>query len=369
MLKILHTGDLHIGKNYAKHEPQIAEAYRNARISALENAVKIANVKKCDYMIISGDLYDKKSISAALHKEVCKALSQSACPVIIIPGNHDYCEGKDDELWNDFEKYSSDNTVVLRENKAYETENAVFFSCVCNDRYSEKNALGWLENAPKSAEKFNIGIAHGALEGLSYDKEGKYYGMKTRELEQTQMDLWLLGHTHVPFPLITSNEKITNKRIFNAGTPQQTDISDNSEGTVFYIEIDEKRNIAAECLKTGVIRFAKHNVELRHGENLKKRLEEILGETPEKTSYRVEISGTVCEEDYNSRGEIYRKIAAKTLCFDVRDSKLCREITEQRIDEETPEGSLENQLLKQYINSPEMLNLTFELLKKCKEEK
>ena len=80
MIKILHTGDLHIGREYKKQEQEnreIAKKYRRARVQALENIVRIANEESCDYLIIAGDLYDKKEISLSLQKEVCSILNGS----------------------------------------------------------------------------------------------------------------------------------------------------------------------------------------------------------------------------------------------------------------------------------------------------
>lgn len=77
MIKILHTADLHIGREYKRQEQEnieIAKRYRRARVEALENIVRIANQENCDYLVIAGDLYDKKDISLTLQKEVCSIL-------------------------------------------------------------------------------------------------------------------------------------------------------------------------------------------------------------------------------------------------------------------------------------------------------
>lgn len=388
MIKILHTGDLHIGREYKKQEQEnaeIAKRYRRARVQALENIVEIANEENCDYLVIAGDLYDKKEISLALQKEVCSILGGYSGTILVLPGNHDYYEGEEDKLWGRFLELSGENIILARENKEIEMDKVCFYPCICHDRYSQENALGWLkkeenygkdmkENIDSSKkEKIRIGIAHGALEGLSYDKERKYYYMTRTELENCKMDLWLLGHTHIPYP---NQDEIVEGRILNAGTHQPTDIADNADGSVFLIELLEDsskesvrriQKIHVRKIPTAAIHFEKIEINLAHGESLRDKIEKaVLGMDRENTTLRLFISGTALEEEYEKRQSIYRDYEEEFLKFEVQDMELHPEITREKIKRETLEGSIENQLLMKYLDNPELLNLAFELVKSCK---
>ncbi len=373
MLKILHTGDLHIGREYRKQEqenPEIAKRYRQARLDALAHAVRLANENICDYFVVAGDLYDKKSVSVKQQEMVCGILGECACPVLVIPGNHDYYEGDGDGLWNVFQSHARENTVLLTEEQPYEPESgkAVFYPCICKDRYSQVNALTWLKKCQKrDSVKWNVGIAHGALEGLSYDQEKKYYYMTKEELELCRMDLWLLGHTHVPDP---KEQQIRNVRIFNAGTHQQTDFADNAPGSVFLIKAIDKSQVIAEKIFTSVIHFAKEDIILVHGDSLEDKLADaIAGYEKERTSLRVTISGIALAEEYQKRYEIYEKAKQAFLKLDIEDGKLRQEITMDAINAETVEGSIENRLLRQYLDNPELLHLAFALIQDCREDR
>lgn len=417
MIKILHTADLHIGREYKRQEQEnveIAKRYQRARTEALENIVKLANEKNCDYLVIAGDLYDKKEIGLALQKEVCAILGQYEGTILVLPGNHDYYEGEGDKLWGRFLELSGENVILARENKKIEMGEICFYPCICNDRYSQENALGWLLEKAKVMEKtksdfdnlsltrnledvdsrktkdkslekreqvdpIKIGIAHGAVEGLSYDKERKYYYMTKAELEQCQMDLWLIGHTHMPSP---DKEEMSGEKILNAGTHQQTDIADNAKGSVFLIEIPVKeekdlrekkerekffQKIHVRKIPTGVIYFEKREINLVHGESLRERIKEAVKDMkPENTTLRLILSGTAMEEEYDRKEDILREYEEKFLKLEVQDSKLQAEITRDKISKETLEGAIENQLLMKYLDEPEILNLAFELVKECK---
>lgn len=448
MIKILHTGDLHIGREYKKQQQEdetIARRYQMARLEALERVISLANEEQCDYLVIAGDLYDKKDISLSLQKDVCRILDGFWGTIFVLPGNHDYYEGEGDKLWSRFEANAGERVVLAKENKAIQFDDVCFYPCICHDRYSQDNALCWLmkgetcsfeaekkseieeqslekeenawakkqaskekekEKATKGNEReekerkrcVKIGVAHGALEGLSYDKERKYYYMTTKQLEQCDMDLWLLGHTHVPYPNEKAEEKIDGHTIFNAGTHQQTDLSDGSQGSVFLIEIEteenhlpedekveadekerrteqekdqqEKKNIQiyAKKILTGVIHFEKREIVLHHGEHLQEQIEQCIKEMDwEQTTLRLSISGTALQEDYEQRFAIYDIYEKKFLKLEIQDASLKPEITKEQIKRETIEHSTEYELLMKYLDEPELLNLAFDLVKSCKE--
>lgn len=371
MLKLLHTGDLHLGRGYQKQEqtdPALAKRYREARMEALENVVRLAEGERCDALVVAGDIFDAHTLQPALVTAVADILGRCPCPVVVLPGNHDYCEGEEDPLWNRFRACAGDNTLLLTTPEPVAVgEQMIFYPCPCTDRYSQGNALDWVKtNDRRDETKVNIGLAHGAIEGLSFDREKRYYFMTRQELESTGMDLWLVGHTHMPYP---DQENITGERIFNAGTHQQTDVADNAPGSVFLIEVDDDKSVTARRVPTGVLHFVRKERTVRHGDALEAVLEEA-GQGLEKatTTLRLTLSGVALAEDWQNRFELYEAAGRDYLKLEVLDEGLQQEITREMIDRETLEGSLENRLLKQYMDEPELLNLAYGLVKQCRKE-
>lgn len=365
MVKILLTGDVHLGRNYAKESPEIADKYKKARMQSLKNAVDTGNRENCEYLVVAGDLFDKvRGLSPEIYKEVSEILSSFDGEVLVLPGNHDYYDSEKDALWKKFESISGSNTRIFKENKPYRTGNVVFYPCICHDKISAENALGWLKEIEvKDPACYHVGIAHGAIEGLSYDKNQAYYYMTKKELHDCGMDAWLIGHTHIPYP--ETGEGIQSENIFNAGTPQQTDIADNATGEVFIIEIKDDRQVELHRKKTGVISFVRKNIDLQHGESMEKTLE-FKDLDPAETSLRVILTGTAQEADYNDRNSIYDKLRRDYIKVEVIDDGLRKEITADMINRETSEGTVMNRLLNMYADDQEMLNLTYDLMVSCK---
>ena len=91
-LKILHTGDIHLGSKFSFLGEKATE-YRRALVKSFESLADTAIEKKVDLVIISGDLFDSPFPSRTtieIVKRVFKKLVDEGIYTAIIPGNHDY---------------------------------------------------------------------------------------------------------------------------------------------------------------------------------------------------------------------------------------------------------------------------------------
>lgn len=85
-MKILHTSDWHIGRQF--HNVSLLEDQRHV----LDQIVNITRQKNVDVLLIAGDIYDRSvppSQAVALLDNVISSINQLKIPVIMISGNHD----------------------------------------------------------------------------------------------------------------------------------------------------------------------------------------------------------------------------------------------------------------------------------------
>ena len=373
-MKILHISDCHFGLQYATIKSvEARNEVTEARLKALQNAVDIANREKCDAFIIAGDLFENHNVTQKLIKNVCILLNEfNNGTVYVLPGNHDYYNDEETTLWDYFREVCGDNIHLFTENKMLETvingENVRFYPCICHDRHASENALGWVKEETIDTSYINIGIAHGSLMGLSFDREGDYYSMSHDELNAIPVDVWLLGHAHVPEPACEYNKVIGHTRIYNAGTHQQTNIHNNVEGSVFVIDIGNQKYIRAKRVKTGIIRFLELKIEVTPDDEIEKLVEENLsGIDVKNTVLRLTVNGTANSDEYDKRQLIEQLVADKVLYLDKLYLNITKEITTKMIDEKTMTGSIENMLLKKYVDEPDILAAAYELVMSCKE--
>lgn len=379
-MKLLLTGDLHLGRNYQKEDPDVAGIYQEARMDAFKKAVAVANMEKCQAIVIAGDLFDRISgISVGLMKQVASVLDGfEGESVLILPGNHDYYDPDTDQFWEKFEEYTGSNVKVLKKEERVIIGDTAFYPCPCWDKHSKKNGLAWIkECTDREPGMKHVGIAHGAIEGLSFDSEKEYYFMTRKELQECRMDAWLIGHTHVNTPcykgymgLEQTYESIPEiegclmqDTVFNAGTHQQTDIADNSLGIVFILDLKED-GVYAHSVQTSVIQFIREEVTVTIGDTLEQKLE--FPYQKEKTTLRLKVKGTASETEYENRRKLYQKLQDEYIKVEIDDSGLRKEITQEMIDMETPDGSTLNLLLKSYVNEPELLNLLYDTIQECR---
>ena len=89
MLKILHTGDLHLDSPLSSLDFSVAERIRDEQRHTFEKMMRYAIENNIDMVLIAGDLFDSKYVSANTKELVVSLFDEFKKPIIIAPGNHD----------------------------------------------------------------------------------------------------------------------------------------------------------------------------------------------------------------------------------------------------------------------------------------
>ena len=84
--KFIITGDIHFKSNNPVARKDL---YIEALLTKLSEVFELAEEYKVDAVLIPGDLFDSPSVSIPTIVKLAKALRNSPCPVLTIPGNHD----------------------------------------------------------------------------------------------------------------------------------------------------------------------------------------------------------------------------------------------------------------------------------------
>lgn len=373
MLRIFLTGDDHIGLRYAGHEASAELAA--ARIDAFAGMVEAANENGCELFVVAGDLFERlRGIAKRDVKAVVDALSRFNGTVAVLPGNHDYYS-PDAKLWQDFSDcaQSADNIMLLKEYRPYHVSagdnDVVLYPALCTSMHSApgENNLGWIKEAEIDPSVFNIGIAHGAVEGETIDSEGLYFLMSRPELEAIPVDVWLIGHTHVPFPALTDSFMEAGC-IFNAGTHVQTDVNCNCAGQCFIIELSDDKSVRARQVETGALRFYRKSLVLSP-ETMEDTLRRELSTLGDNSVVDLRLSGSVTMDEYDTRHNLLEDLLGRFIEGTYSDAELSRLISEEIIDAEFAETSFAAGFLKDLLDEPKEAQLAYELLKSLGEGK
>jgi len=372
MVKLFMTGDNHFGKKFDRY-PEIKERLIQSRFDCLKDMVQQAEKEHCDFFIVTGDLFD--NISSIRRDDVYSAvdiMKRFDGRVLVLPGNHDYYTGEE-KVWKDFKSalQSVDNIFLLTEMRPlyYDVgdERVTFYPAPCQSKHAKSNNLGWIKAETMNEEVYNIGIAHGAIEGLTPDINGEYFLMTEKELNAVPVDAWLIGHTHVPYPALSEKQDEIGYKIFNAGTHAQTDLHNNTPGYGFVITLEKKngkKTVSAHSWKSGKICFFDLNCMVKPTQSLNDALTNTVKEIPDNSVIRIHISGAVPSSEYENRTTVYRGALNQFLTYEIEDRELSEILTTEKIKAEFAEIGFAAKLLEELLSVPKEAQMAYDLLKK-----
>ncbi|WP_027107721.1 metallophosphoesterase family protein [Lacticigenium naphthae] len=200
MIHFFHVADLHLDSPFKglRYLPEnLWKEVRNSTFDAFHQIVSNAIIEKIDFMLLVGDIYDSedRSIKAqAFLKKELERLNESAIPVYIVHGNHDFISDLNltmDMPDNVYVFGIQPETVQLVTDKN-EKVNLTGFSY--NSRWIEENKTDGYPTK-KNEDAWQIGLLHGYNEGNAA-KHAKYAPFTIRDLKDKGYDYWALGHIH-----------------------------------------------------------------------------------------------------------------------------------------------------------------------------
>ncbi|MGI5910990.1 MAG: metallophosphoesterase family protein [Syntrophomonadaceae bacterium] len=363
-IKIFHTADLHIGMKFNSYPEPIKSKLQEARLEVLLKMLSIANKENCNLFVVAGDLFHNiKGINKKAIVQTAQYLEefQGEC-VLILPGNHDYDNDRMD-FWDTFKNTIGDKTIFLdREAPVSLIDyglDVTVYPAPCHSKHSDTNNIGWIGEQKVDSEHINIGIAHGSLQGISPDIESSYFYMTPQELENLPMDLWLLGHTHVAYPV---NESIKDWKVFNPGTPEPDGLDCWHNGHAWLIDVDDHKRKTANLVLTGTYRFLDKNYTIADSDDLDQLQAALLKEKPETTIARIHLAGRVSNDTYSYRKEIFKTLEQTLAYLIIDDFNLGIKITPEKISQEFTEGSFPQQLLKALTDDEDAMQMAYELI-------
>ncbi len=380
MVKIFVTGDNHFGRKYDRY-PEVKDKLIQSRFDCLRDMIHKAESDACELFVVTGDLFDNiNTVKVGDIKQVADILSLFSGTVIVLPGNHDYYTG-DEKVWRDFENALSSrdhNVILIKEFRPYhfstQEETVVIYPAFCQAKHAKENNLNWIKNADiQKTGVINIGVAHGAIRGVTPDMKEEYFLMTENELSGVPVDAWLIGHTHIPYPEgLQEDSDTAGYKIFNAGTHEQTDLHNNTDGNGFILSIEKQGSIAkvlARKYVSGKVRFydLRINVKPDRATALADALKNALDGKSKNAIVRVRVSGSIKQSEYQDKEKIYQEILGEYLTYEKEDHELSEEITAEKIRTEFAETSFAAQFMEALTENPTELQMAYQLLRSCRE--
>ena len=373
MTRIFHTADVHVGLKFGNYPDDLRERLREARIEVLIRMVAMANAESCDLFVVAGDLFDNRRVTKTEVKKAAEAISAFDGVAVVLPGNHDFYEGEDDEFWKGFANALGDNHLLLRESETYdlgdfELDGVMLYPGVCGSKHSSDHAVGWVkaEIEAHDGDQLRIGIAHGSLEGISPDFEDRYFPMQRRELLDAGVDLWLLGHTHIRVPDCESG---SDEELFYPSVPEPDGFRCDHSGFAWILEAEPGGELTYRSVDTGRFRFRHSEVAINSIQDVEAMMDSWLGEfDSDRDLVKVRLRGCLEAEALEALETVLKKLPGHVLNLrDLDRSDLLKAIQQEDIDREFTEHSFPHRLLSALVED-ESDRLALQLARELIEE-
>lgn len=351
-VRIVHTADNHLGLAFQRYagEPEVRARLVAERIEALKRLVAEANRRQAHFFVVAGDLFDRPTVAKRDIKDTVDALATFSGDVLVLPGNHDFYEGPQSQLWKTFEEAVGNRAIralVRPEVAAFEVdgEHVRFYPCPCPSKHGTESLIGWVRDAAKEPGVIHVGIAHGNVDGLGLDAEGRYFTMRQEELRAAGVATWLLGHIHVPDPAPDAGG---SPAFFMPGIHTPDSVKCRHPGHAWYLEVEADGVNRFEQLSTGGVRFTRLSKTLRTAADVEALGQACAALPAADTVLDLQLTGRLKAADRAALEAVMAGL--KEQFFSVTDdASIEHELDAEMLAAEYPTDSLQHTLLARLL--------------------
>ena len=273
-LKILHSADWHLDSPFVGFTEQQRQFLKEAQRKIPGKIAEVCRSEDCDMMLLAGDLFDAEAEQETLDL-LKRELENCGVPVLIAPGNHDFCS--DGSFWlkeswpeNVF-VFTGDLESVTIQGLNCRIYGAAFRSMDCASLLEGFKAQG--------DEKYCVAVLHGD----PLQRNSPYNPITNAQLRNSSLDYLALGHVHKA-GLFRSGETVCAW----PGCPMGRGWDETGEKGICIVTIDETAKVQTRSLN--LPRFFDLTAEVDG--NALEAVEAVLPAVSGEDFYRVTLTGS-----------------------------------------------------------------------------
>ena len=186
-LKILHSADWHLDSPFAGYSEHQRQLLQRAQRLIPGKVAQLCRRENCDMVLLAGDILDGKA-SRETRDLLKRELENCGVPVLIAPGNHDFCGTGSpwkEEVWPEnvfiFTGGLESVTIQGLDCRIY---GAAFQSMDCPPLLEGFQAQG--------EEKYCVAVLHGD----PFQRNSPYNPISNAQVRDSGLDYLALGHVH-----------------------------------------------------------------------------------------------------------------------------------------------------------------------------
>lgn len=272
-LKILHTADWHLDTPFRGFSEGQRELLREELRKIPGKAADLCRRENCDLVLLAGDIFDGPASRETL-EEVQRALARCGVPVLVAPGNHDFCGPA--SPWLE-ERWPENVYIFTGDMEAVTIEG---LDCrVYGAGYRSMDCPALLENfRAEGPETYKLALLHGD----PLQKNSPNCPITAAQVRASGLTYLALGHIHK-----AGTFQAGGTLCAWPGCPMGRGWDETGDKGMCIVTLGEKPGLRAVSLDAP--RFLELTVDI--GTDALSALENALPAAPGKDFYRVHLTG------------------------------------------------------------------------------
>ena len=275
MIKLLHTADWQIGKQYGQFDPDDAALLAEARFSVVERLAQLAVAQGVNAVLVAGDVFDAQGVADKTVHRLFNCMAAFNGPWVLIPGNHDAALAE--SVWTRAARLKAippNAHVCLKpEPLVLQALNLALLPAPLTQRHTHTDLTDWFATAQVPVGLFRVGLAHGSVQGILAEDIDSSNPIAAARAEQAGLDYLALGDWH--------GCRRIDARTWYSGTPETDRFRANDSGQVLIVTLSEPGGLPSVAQhSTSQYRWRQDLVDLQVPSDMDALLQQLAGLTP-----------------------------------------------------------------------------------------
>ena len=258
MVRFLHTSDWQLGMTRHFLRADAQARFHAARIDAIRAIGRIAAERRCQFVVVAGDVFESNLVDRAIVLRGLQAMREAAIAFYLLPGNHDPLDAASVYTSRVFRENQPGNVHVLGTEPVEVEPGVVLIGAPWVSKRASTDPLAAALQRAATLQGIRIVAGHGQVDtmvpGLN---AGGLVGLQAVEaaIAAGWVHYVALGDRHSRTPVGASG------RAWYSGSPEPTDYDEDDPGWVLVVDVGHG-DCGVEAVKTATWRFAQQRFDL-----------------------------------------------------------------------------------------------------------
>lgn len=344
-VRILHTSDWQLGMKRRFLSSEAQSRFDESRLTAVEALLGLAEEKRCDAIVVAGDVFDDNLLKPEIYGRAMDVLKRTKVPVFLLPGNHDSLDAA--SVYHREEFTDLANVYVLRDSAPVAVPNSGGAGAagipleIVGAPLRGKNADEDLVAAalrdlePVQGAGVRVLVGHGAVGsfGEKDDLDRIDVNNAAQACRERKVDYVALGDTHSTMPL---DADASRARVWYSGAQEVTAFvepdgrGEANSGNVLVVDIavdparpEQQADVQVEEVPVGRWAFKVLNATVNSVADIDEFLARLEGIDAKRTTVvKYALEGTLSVHDAAYLDERVTKIAPTFAALYERERKM-----------------------------------------------